>query len=114
MHDQAMPATDPRAEFIAALRDLADYLAEDPALPVPYRLSVNVFPGPGTDAEDRAEVDQFAAMTGATTAEEDGHYTAIKDFGPIEYTAVAVSSARMALHWAEASYRGCVEPDLQS
>jgi hypothetical protein len=114
MHDQAMPASDHRAEFIAALRDLADYLAEHPALLVPYRLSVNVFPAHGTDTEERAGVDQFAAMTGATTAEQDGHYKAIKAFGPIEYTAVAISSARMAVHWAEASYRGCVEPDLQS
>ena len=33
MHDQAMPPADPRAEFIAALRELADYLTEHPPLP---------------------------------------------------------------------------------
>jgi hypothetical protein len=109
-----MPPADHRAEFIAALRDLADYLTEQPALPVPYRLTVNVFPVHGTDAEERAGVDQFAAMTGAATAEQDGHYTATRSFGPVEYTAVAISRARMAAHHAEASYRGCVEPDLQS
>jgi hypothetical protein len=109
-----MPASDHRAEFIAALRDLADYLTEDPALPVPYSLQVNVFPVHGTDAEERAGVDQFAAATGATTAEHDGHYTAIKSFGPIKYTAAAISSARMAAHRAETSYQGCIKPDLQS
>jgi hypothetical protein len=109
-----MPAADRRTEFIAALRGMADYLTEHPGLPVPYRLDVNVFPVHGTDAEERAGVDEFAATTGATTAEQDGHYTATKSFGPVEYTAVAISSARMAAHQAEASYHGCVEPDLQS
>jgi hypothetical protein len=109
-----MPPADPRTEFIAALRDLADYLSENPALPVPYRLAVNVFPVHGTDAEERAGVDELAAMTGATTTEHDGHYTATKSFGPVEYTAVAISSARMAAHRAEDSYHGCVEPDFQS
>lgn len=33
MHDQAMPPADPRAEFIAALRDLASYLTAHPSLP---------------------------------------------------------------------------------
>jgi hypothetical protein len=75
---------------------------------------------PGIDADlwimglPLSGVDQFAAATGATTAEHDGHYTAIKSFGPIKYTAAAISSARMAAHRAETSYQGCIKPDLQS
>ena len=115
MHDQAMPPADPRAEFIAALRGLAGYLAEHPGLPVPFGLHcVHVFPARSTDADERAWVDQFAALTGAAAAEQDGHYTAAKLFGPIEYAAVAISSARRAAYQAETSYRDCVEPDVQS
>jgi hypothetical protein len=115
MHDQAMPPADPRAEFIAALRGLADYLAEHPGLPVPFGLhSVHVFPARSTDADERAWADQFAALTGAAAAEQDGHYTAVKLFGPIEYAAVAISSARRAAYQAETSYRDCVKPDVQS
>lgn len=48
MHDQAMPPADPRAEFIAALRDLAGYLAAHPSLPVPYiTTTFHVFPRQG-------------------------------------------------------------------
>ena len=36
MHDQAMPPADPRAEFIAALREPGGYLTEHPSLPVPF------------------------------------------------------------------------------
>lgn len=54
MHDQAMPPADRRAEFITALRDLADYLTEHPALPVPSHVDINVFPARGTDTEKRA------------------------------------------------------------
>ena len=115
MHDQAMPPADPRAEFIAALRELAGYLAEHPGLPVPFGLHcVNVFPARSTDADERAWVDQFAALTGAGRAEQDRHYTAARLFGPIEYAAVAISSARRAAYQAEASYHNCVEPNVRS
>ena len=116
MHDQAMSPADPRTEFIAARRELADYLTEHPALPVPLgRHSVSVFPHLGTDADERAWVDQFAAMTGATAAEQNGYYRATKSFDPIEYGAVAIFSARQAACRAELSYQGCIQPEsLQS
>ena len=56
-------------------------------------------------------MDQFAAMTGAITAEQNGHYKATKAFGPIEYEAFAIPRARRAAFRAELSYRGCVQPE---
>jgi hypothetical protein len=103
-----------RDQFIAALRDLADYLTAHPSVPAPdYGTCFNVFPDDGTDAEQRAWVDQFAALTGTTPAESArGHYTATKEFGPIKYAAVAISEAARAAHDAERSYRGSITPDL--
>jgi hypothetical protein len=92
-----MPAASHRTAFIAGLRDLANYLTQHPALPVPdCSVAVNVFPADGTEADRQAGVDQFAATTGTVPAAYRRHYTATKAFGPIEYTAVAISDALVA------------------
>ena len=115
MHDQAMPPADPRAEFIAALRELADYLTEHPSLPVPYiTTTFHVFSDGDTDSERQAGVDRFAAMTGTEPTEHNGHYMATMQFGRVEYVAVAISDAARAIYEAEMTYAGCIEPDSGS
>jgi hypothetical protein len=111
MHDQAMPPADPRAEFIAALRDLAGYLTEHPYLPISdMTTTCHVFPDADTDSERQAGVDRFATMTGAEPTEHNGHYMAAMEFGRIAYVAVAISDAARAIYRAELTYAGCVEP----
>ena len=53
-----------RAELVAGLRSLADYLAADPSVPVPpYGWRVAVY-AEGTDSEQFAQVDLVAEITG--------------------------------------------------
>jgi hypothetical protein len=101
-----------RAEFINGLRDLASFLAAHLGFPVPgHGATILVFPDGATDADQRAGVDAIAAILGVTTADENGHYTAERAFGPVGYRAVAITAAARERHAADSSYRGCVTPD---
>lgn len=108
--------TDPdaRKAFVDGLRALARFLAAHPDVPVPeYRTDI-LMGLPGDDDEARRGVSAFAAMTGAAvtdTWDKDGHCNAHRAFGPVTLRAYAVSAARMAVHYAESSYAGCVQPD---
>ena len=102
-----MPTTDPeRTDFITALRDLADYLTDHPDVPVPdFEREILVFVPDGTDAEERAAVDQAAAVLGVPVAERNGHYKASRAFGPLlTYTVLTISTAARADHTARMSY----------
>ena len=109
--------TDPdaRQAFIAGLRDLAWYLASHPAVPVSrYGTEIHLH-ADSTDDGGCAQVDHFARRLGATadnSIANDGHYEAVRCFGPVGYKMIAISDARMARHHAEASYTGCVIPDI--
>ena len=86
-----------RAAWVAGLRDLADFLAAHPDVPVPpayHTQSIHVFPDGDSDVVRRAEVDRVATALGVATAESGaGHYRAARSFGPAEYLAVALPSA---------------------
>jgi len=109
-----MPTTDPeRAQFITALRDLARYLTEHPDVPDPdHGDEIHVFAPDGTDAEERASVDQAAKALGVPIAERNGHYKASRAFGPLTYTVVTISTAARADHKARMSYCNNVSADL--
>lgn len=81
-----------RGRFIAGLRDLANYLDANPAIPSPRDITVHVFPPDGSNAEMLAEIDAIAGRIGATPNNDSprGHYCAIRDFGPVQYRAVAI------------------------
>ena len=82
-----------RRRLTAGLRELADYLDQNPEVPAPRRADVIVFPAEGTDAEMFAEIDAIAAQIGTTANDADspsGHYSAVRDFGPVQYRAVAI------------------------
>jgi hypothetical protein len=88
-----------RWRFIAGLRDLADFLDQNPQVPAPWRADVLVFPVAGTDAEMFAEVDVIAGQIGTTANDADsprGHYSARRDFGPVQYRAVAIPNSARA------------------
>ena len=87
-----------RTRLIAGLRDLAEFLNENPDVPAPRRAEMLVFPPEGTDAEMFAEVDAIAGRIGVTASDAGspaGHYSAVLGFGPVQYGAVAIpGSAR--------------------
>ena len=103
-----------RQQFIDGLRELADYLATHPTIPVPrYGDTIHVsLPKP--EDGGRFQVSAIAAVLGVPVRDEtrvDGHYYAEKAFGPVIYQAVSITEARMAQHYALYSYAGCVTPN---
>ena len=82
-----------RVRLIAGLRDLADFLDQNPGVPVPWGTDVLVFPAEASGAQMFAEIDTIAEMIGSTASDADsprGHYSAVCDFGPVQYRAVAI------------------------
>ena len=82
-----------RVRLIAGLRDLADFLDQNPRVPVPWGTDVLVFPAEASDAEMFAEIDTIAKLIGSTASDADsprGHYSAVRNFGPVQYRAVAI------------------------
>jgi hypothetical protein len=82
-----------RERLIAGLRDLADFLDQDAQVPVPRYADLLVFPDRGTEAEMFAEIDMIAEQIGVTAKQNetpDGHYIASRNFGPVQYRAVAI------------------------
>ncbi len=105
----ASPVT--RAQFINGLRDLASFLGAHIGFPVPeHGATILVFPDGDSDDERRAAVDRLAAIFGVTPEDDNGHYTAERCFGPVAYSAVAISDAARARHAAHGSYYGCITP----
>jgi hypothetical protein len=108
-------STDPatRLRFITALRELADYLVEHPAAPVPQGGAAITLHASSTDDGGMAQVNHIARILGATVIDETpggGHYRATRHFGPISYGAVSIPVACMARHYAVSSYYGSVTP----
>lgn len=82
-----------RVRLIAGLRDLADFLDQNPDVAVPRRADLLVFPPEASDAEMFAEIDTIAELIGSTASDADsprGHYSAVRDFGPVQYRAIAI------------------------
>jgi hypothetical protein len=87
---------DERSGLIAGLRELAEFLDQNPQIPAPRRTDLLVFPPTGSDTEMFAEIDVIAPEIGATATDADspaGHYSAVRDFGPVQYRAVAIPSS---------------------
>jgi hypothetical protein len=82
-----------RVRLIAGLRSLAKFLDQNPEVPAPSRADLLVFPPCGSDAEMFADIDVIAERIGVTAGDADspaGHYSAVRDFGPVQYRAVAI------------------------
>ena len=94
-----------RERLIAGLRELADFLSQNPQVPAPRYADVLVFPPRGTDAEMFAEIDAIAEHIGVTASPDDdtptAHYTAARQFGPVQFRAVAIPLAARINHSEE-------------
>jgi hypothetical protein len=109
--------TDPGAKgrFIRALRDLADYLDRNMAIPVPAHGATVLLHASSADDGGRAQVDRIAKLMGAEVNDDTangGHYWAVRSFGPIGYEVVAITEHYSAVHDALMSYRGSVTPGV--
>jgi hypothetical protein len=82
-----------RAELIAGLRGLADFLDQNSQIPAPRFADLLVFPPNGSDTEMFAAIDVIAEHIGTAASDADspaGHYSAVRSFGPVRYRAVAI------------------------
>ena len=113
--DITFPGQVDRAQIIDGLRQLADYLAAHPAVPVaPYGWDLLVSSHRDTDTEGIAEIDRIAAILGVTVKDDTsngGHYTAARAFGPISYQAFHISARSKAAYRAYMTYADHVTPD---
>ena len=108
-------STDPgaRGRFIRSLRDLADFLDRNRAIPVPKHGATILLHAAMTEDGGRAEVDRIARLMDTAVNDETargGHYWAVRNFGPLGYEVVAITAAYQAAFDADSSYRGCVTP----
>jgi hypothetical protein len=108
--------TDPaiRQAFITGLRNLADYLDQHPAVPVPKYGTEVYLHASSTDDGGCTQVRRFARQLGITppgNVSYSGHYEAVRCFGPVGYRMIAISNQAMAIYRAADSYYGCVTPD---
>jgi hypothetical protein len=113
--DQAT-GQDDRAAAIAGLRELADLLESNPAIPADrYGWTFHTFPRADGDAAARAAVDQIAAALGVPVVDDTasaGHYVARRMFGPVEYSAVYIPDEARAAAAARESYAANIRAAL--
>src|SRR4051812_27830497 len=93
-----------RAQTIAGLRALADYLEANPAVPIAEPGGeYNIIADHGDDATERAEIDSIAAVLGEPVYDETadyGHYWVTKVFGRITYRATHIPVRQRAIYRA--------------
>jgi hypothetical protein len=107
-----------RHQTVSGLRALADFLENNPAVPVDeYGAEFTLFIRRRTDACARAEVDRIAAVLHSEICDDTargGHYRVTKTFGRITYRAVHVPSRAIADYDARMSYRNNITLDDQA
>ena len=97
-----------RGSLVSGLRDAADFLEQNPEVPAPRCADLMVFPpATSTEQEMRTEVDRIAALIGTPVKDDtadEGHYTTARQFGPVQYQAVAIPARCRELRRARMSY----------
>jgi hypothetical protein len=83
-----------RQALISGLRELADFLENNPEVPAPTFTDMLVFPPHVSHAENRAEIDVIASRIGSgiEISATRRHYVTSRQFGPVTYRAVAIPS----------------------
>ncbi len=98
-----------RGSLIAGLRALARFLEEHPGVPAPRWTDVLLFPPGSTDCDTQTAIDAIAVLIGSEVNDDtadDGHYTTSRDFGPVQYRAVAIPASIRKLAPAQPN-EGC-------
>lgn len=82
-----------RQALVSGFRALADFLESRPEVPAPRYAEVFVFPPRDmSDADKRGEVDLIASRIGSGIEISGSHYMTSRQFGPVDYRAVAIPS----------------------
>lgn len=105
--------TNQRRRLIAGLHALAAYFEAHPEVPAPTGAELMVF-ARGSDHAMRAEIERIGALIGSEIYSGNSfrsHHRAMRDFGPVTYSAIAIPSASRARHSALMSYDGAVIAD---
>ena len=103
-----------KARFTAALRQLADYLDRNPAIPVPKTGATITLHASSAEDGGCAQVAHIARLLDVEVNDETahgGHYWAVRSFGPIGYEIASITESYSAAYAVVMSYRGCVTPD---
>jgi hypothetical protein len=82
-----------RVRLVAGLRNLADFLDQNPDVSAPWEADLLVFPPEASDAEMFAEIDAIAELIGADASDDgspSGHYSTVHSFQLVQYRAVAI------------------------
>jgi hypothetical protein len=100
-----------RAAYISGLRQLADYLQANPAVPVPRYGTVITLIASDTENGGITEIVAISIELAVPFTQTDGIYRTERKFGPVTYKAVANSAVSQAHYDAQTSYYGSVTPD---
>jgi len=103
-----------RQAFTRSLRELADYIDQHRAIPVPTHGATILLHADAAEDGGRAQVDYIARLLDAQVCDETatgGHYSAARAFGVIGYQITAIPGPVMATHRALWTYHGSVTPD---
>lgn len=81
-----------RDALIKGMRELLDFLADNPDVPMSPRMTMQVSTWGETMAERVDAVAQFAERVGVSAGWDDAkaYYTATRMFGPVEFFCVAI------------------------
>lgn len=92
-----------RIKIAAGLREFASFLETNLELPVPTRVEISHAVIGDTDDAERTEIDRIGRiLTEVPSSEHEGHHYAVRrDFGPVTYTATAITSEWMARYVAK-------------
>lgn len=104
------PIPGKREEFTSGLRQLADFLDANPAVPVPTAATILVVVRDADEGGITDILDMSTALA-APFAERDGTYNTVRAFGPVFYGGYSTTVAHVARAAAAASYHGSVSPD---
>lgn len=101
------PATpDPRTELVAGLRELADFIAANPEMPIPDYPRFQHCIGPCSDADGVAVTQTLAEMLDVEPTVSGGHTNVERRFRGLRYEAFYIARERMREHNEEQSYTG--------
>lgn len=84
-----------RQSMIAALRELADFLEENPEVPYPAIGTLSATISVGDDADGFAAVEASACAMGTHLARQEDFAHTWRDFGPLRYLIAYSTSPRM-------------------
>ncbi|WP_037576683.1 hypothetical protein [Phaeacidiphilus oryzae] len=90
--------------FVAGLRELAQFLTDNPKIPAPYAPSLMVFARGESEPERRAAVVRAAELMGTEVIEKRDHFKTLRRFGPIAYQVWGSTDVGYAEYDARRSY----------